>query len=130
MAPAVGRYSSGFGERVHPVTQARSFHAGLDIAAPVGAPVVAAAAGTVERAGAAGTYGNLIVLRHADGSETRYAHLSAIGVEVGDRVTAGQPLGAVGATGRVTGPHLHFEVRTTGRAVDPSPLIPGTSRSR
>ena len=124
VAPAIGRYSSDFGERVHPVTHAESFHEGLDIAAPVGAPARAAAAGTVTKAGPAGTYGNLVVLRHADGSETRYAHLSAIGVEVGDRVTAGQPLGAVGATGRVTGPHLHFEVRVDGHAVDPAPLLP------
>ncbi|MBP6844664.1 MAG: peptidoglycan DD-metalloendopeptidase family protein [Kofleriaceae bacterium] len=124
VAPAIGRYSSDFGERVHPVTHAESFHEGLDIAAPVGAPARAAAAGTVTKAGPAGTYGNLVVLRHADGSETRYAHLATVEVEPGQRLEAGEPLGTVGATGRVTGPHLHFEVRVDGHAVDPAPLLP------
>ena len=125
VAPAICRYSSEFGERIHPVTHAESFHEGLDIAAPTGAPACAAAAGTVTQAGPAGTYGNLVVMRHADGSETRYAHLATVAVRPGDRLDAGQPLGTVGATGRVTGPHLHFEVRVGGRAVDPEPLLPG-----
>ena len=124
VAPALGRYSSPFGERIHPVTHQKSFHDGLDIAAPAGAPVGAAAAGTVIQAGPTGTYGNLVAVRHADGTETRYAHLATIGVRKGDAVAAGQPLGTVGATGRVTGPHLHFEVREGGHAVDPAPLIP------
>jgi murein DD-endopeptidase MepM/ murein hydrolase activator NlpD len=124
VAPAIGRYSSEFGERIHPVTHAESFHEGLDIAAPTGAPACAAAAGTVTQAGPAGTYGNLVVMRHADGSETRYAHLSAIGVEVGAQVARGQAIGAVGSTGRSTGPHLHFELRRDGHAVDPRPALP------
>ena len=95
------------------------------MAAPTGAPAGGAAAGTVTPAGPAGTYGNLVVMRHADGSETRYAHLATVAVRPGDRLDAGQPLGTVGATGRVTGPHLHFEVRVGGRAVDPEPLLPG-----
>lgn len=123
--PAAGRFSSRFGVRVDPIDHTRKGHAGLDIAAPQGAPVVAAAAGRVERAGPAGTYGNLVVVRHPDGSETRYAHLSAIGVRVGDEVAAGAPLGQVGSTGRSTGPHLHFEVRRDGRPVDPWPLLSG-----
>jgi len=121
--PVAGRYSSRFGERVDPLHGTRTQHHGLDIAAPTGTPVVAAMDGVVERAGAAGTYGNLIVLRHADGSETRYAHLSAVGVQVGDHVRAGTPIGAVGSTGRSTGPHLHFEVRRDGRPMDPWPLL-------
>lgn len=122
--PVHGRVSSGFGPRVDPVHGARGNHTGLDLAAPTGTPVVAAAAGTVVRAGDAGGYGQLIVLRHADGSETRYAHLSAIGVEVGAQVARGQPIGAVGSTGRSTGPHLHFELRRNGQAVDPRPALP------
>jgi murein DD-endopeptidase MepM/ murein hydrolase activator NlpD len=118
------RVSSGFGPRVDPLHGAGGYHTGLDLAAPTGTPVVAAAAGTVVRAGDAGGYGQLIVLRHADGSETRYAHLSAIGVEVGAQVARGQAIGAVGSTGRSTGPHLHFELRRDGHAVDPRPALP------
>ena len=121
--PAVGRFSSRFGIRIDPIEHTRKGHNGLDIAAPTGTPVVAALGGTVERAGPAGTYGNLVVVRHPDGSETRYAHLSAISVKSGQRVEAGAPLGAVGTTGRSTGPHLHFEVRRDGRPVDPWPLL-------
>jgi murein DD-endopeptidase MepM/ murein hydrolase activator NlpD len=121
--PAVGRFSSRFGERVDPINHTRGLHPGLDIAAPTGTTVRAALDGKVIRAGAAGTYGNLIVLKHADGSETRYAHLSAISVKVGDTVTAGTHIGAVGTTGHSTGPHLHFEVRRNGRPVDPWPLL-------
>jgi murein DD-endopeptidase MepM/ murein hydrolase activator NlpD len=123
--PTVGRFSSRFGARIDPINHTQSVHPGLDFAAREGTPVVAAAAGTVERAGSAGTYGNLVVLRHPDGSETRYAHLSAISVHKGDQVAAGAPLGAVGTTGRSTGPHLHFEVRRDGRPVDPWPLLEG-----
>lgn len=121
--PAVGRFSSRFGERIDPINHTRSLHPGLDIAAPMGAPVRAALDGKVVRAGAAGTYGNLVVLKHADGSETRYAHLSAIAVKPGQTVTAGTHIGDVGSTGRSTGPHLHFEVRRDGRPVDPWPLL-------
>lgn len=123
--PTVGRYSSRFGVRADPIHHTQTAHNGLDIAAREGTPVVAAMAGTVERAGDAGTYGNLVVLRHADGSETRYAHLSAIQVKKGDQVGAGAPLGAVGSTGRSTGPHLHFEVRRDGRPIDPWQLLEG-----
>ncbi len=127
--PVQGRRSSGFGARVDPIGGARGYHSGVDIAAREGTPVVAARAGTVERAGPAGTYGNLIVLRHADGSETRYAHLSAIAVRPGDTVAAGAPIGAVGSTGRSTGPHLHFEVRRNGRPMDPWAVLDGSSPS-
>lgn len=96
-------------------------HQGIDIAGPIGSPILAAAAGTVEFAGwTSGGYGNLIEIRHADGSLTRYAHLDRVGVQLGDRVTQGQVIGAMGSTGRSTGPHLHFEVHLLGQgAVDP-----------
>lgn len=127
LRPAPGRYSSGFGRRANPMGNGTDFHPGLDIAARTGTPVVAAAAGEVIHAGPAGTYGNMIAVRLADGTETRYAHLSAVDVKVGDRVRAGAALGAVGSTGRATGPHLHFEVRQAGKAVDPRPFLDGAT---
>lgn len=117
--PADGRISSEFGPRVHPVTGKQRPHNGIDVAGPVGAPIRAAADGTVTFAGVRGGYGNLIIVDHGDGRETYYAHNSANGVSAGDRVSAGQHIGAVGATGQVTGPHLHFEVRVNGTPVEP-----------
>jgi murein DD-endopeptidase MepM/ murein hydrolase activator NlpD len=99
-------------------------HPGFDLAAKVGTEVSAAAAGTVVHAGPAGTYGNLVTVRHSDGFETRYAHLSAVDVQVGDTVQAGQELGKVGSTGHSTGPHLHFEIRHEGTPIDPAPFLP------
>ncbi|MGN6105647.1 MAG: M23 family metallopeptidase, partial [Kofleriaceae bacterium] len=122
--PVVGRPSSGYGDRVDPIRGGTVHHAGFDLAARTGTPVSAAAAGTVVHAGPAGTYGNLVTVRHADGFETRYAHLSAIDVAVGDPVGPGQEIGKVGSTGYSTGPHLHFEVRRGGKAIDPAPLLP------
>ena len=104
-------------------------HPGFDLAASSGTEVTAAARGTVVHAGPAGTYGNLVTLRHDNGFETRYAHLSAIDVTVGELVEAGADLGKVGTTGYSTGPHLHFEVRQDGRAIDPAPLLPLNSSS-
>jgi murein DD-endopeptidase MepM/ murein hydrolase activator NlpD len=126
--PVHGRPTSGFGDRVDPINHTVSRHPGFDLAAPTGTPVGAAAAGKVVRAGAAGTYGNLVVIRHADGLETRYAHLSRVDVKVGDEVPQGAQIGAVGTTGRSTGPHLHFEVREAGEAIDPRPLLPQVKR--
>lgn len=99
-------------------------HSGLDFAAPVGTPVVAAAAGVVVQAGTAGPYGRLVVVDHGGGTSTYYAHLSSSSVTAGDRVAGGQRLGAVGATGNATGPHLHFEVRVGGVAQDPERFLP------
>jgi len=99
-------------------------HPGFDLAAVTGTQVAAAARGTVVHAGPAGTYGNLVTVRHDNGFETRYAHLSAVDVKVGDVVEAGQDVGKVGTTGYSTGPHLHFEVRHDGVAIDPAPLLP------
>lgn len=113
--PAQGQLSSGYGWRWG------RMHQGIDIAGPIGSPILAAAAGTVEFAGwTSGGYGNLIEIRHADGSLTRYAHLDRVGVQLGDRVTQGQVIGTMGSTGRSTGPHLHFEVHRVGQgAIDP-----------
>ena len=110
VAPVQGRITSAYGVRSHPLDGAHDFHSGVDVAAPEGTPVVAAGAGTVVQAGPAGGYGNLVVVDHGGGLESRYAHLSAIHLVAGQQVAAGVPLGRVGATGRVTGPHLHFEV--------------------
>lgn len=115
--------SSGFGARLDPITGAESTHAGVDVAAPEGASVRAAFGGTVVRAEPAGGYGNLVVIDHGDGTETRYAHLSKIRAQVGQRVRAGDELGAVGHTGRATGAHLHIELRQGGVAIDPHSLI-------
>ena len=124
VVPVIGRQSSAYGMRTHPVTHATSMHSGLDIAAPTGTPVKAAAAGIVTHAGPAGTYGNLITIKHADGVETRYAHLSAVTVTQGTRVDAGTEVGKVGSTGLSTGPHLHFELRRNGKLEDPANQLP------
>ncbi len=128
--PVVGRASSGYGMRTDPLHQTHSMHAGFDVAAKTGTPVSAAASGVVTHAGAAGTYGNLVTIRHDSGFETRYAHLSKVAVQRGDRVTPGQEVGQVGSTGRSTGPHLHFEIRKDGKAIDPAPYLPSGTAKR
>ena len=101
------------------------FHAGIDLVAPQGTPVAAAAAGRVVFARfAAGGWGNLVIVAHADGVKTMYAHLSTITVHRKELVSVGSRLGTVGATGDATGPHLHFEVRLRGAAVDPRSALP------
>jgi len=122
--PVEGRLSSPFGWRNISVNGNR-FHGGVDFAASPGTRVVAARSGRVTRAGWWGTYGYVVVLDHGDGSETRYAHLSAFGVAAGDVVRQGDPIGSVGSTGASTGPHLHFEIRLSGSAVDPLPYLRG-----
>lgn len=116
--PLEGRISSGFGWRTISVAGNR-FHGGIDIAAPSATPVRAARGGVVTRAGWVGAYGYLVVLDHGGGWQTRYAHLSRIDVRVGERVAQGTVVGLVGSTGASTGPHLHFEVRRDGQALDP-----------
>lgn len=117
--PVAGGTSSGFGYRDHPVLGRRLLHKGIDFRADTGTPVYAAAPGMVVRAAPWDTYGNIIILDHGMGVTTRYAHLSKIRVREGDFVAAGARIGDVGATGRVTGAHLHFEVRFHGEAIDP-----------
>nr|WP_240542527.1 MULTISPECIES: DUF5930 domain-containing protein [Paracoccus] len=111
------RYTSGFGRRWG------RLHEGIDMAGPVGTPIHVTGDGVVTFAGRSGAYGNLIKIRHELGTETRYAHLSRIDVKVGDRVSQGDRIGDMGNTGRSTGPHLHYEVRMNGRAVDPMSFI-------
>ncbi|AFJ85814.1 M23 family metallopeptidase [Burkholderia vietnamiensis] len=116
------RISSFFGERVHPLSQAMAFHTGVDLAAPTGTPVDAAADGVVSFVGTdPGGYGHYVIVDHADGYSTYYAHLSAYarGLKVGETVKQGQRIGSVGMTGAATGPHLHFEVRIANDPVDP-----------
>ncbi|HSL85866.1 MAG TPA: peptidoglycan DD-metalloendopeptidase family protein [Bacteroidales bacterium] len=117
--PSAGRLTSGFGNRIHPVTRKRSFHEGIDLANPAGTRINASRNGTVTFAGNKGAYGRMIVIKHANGVETAYAHLSSIGVRVGQKVTQGQQIGKMGSTGRSTGSHLHFEIRINGKAVNP-----------
>jgi len=110
---------SPFGPRTDPIDGSPKIHKGVDIGAPTGTPINAAAAGTVVWAGPRGTYGNLVIIRHDDRTETLYAHQSNVLVKQGDVVTAGQTIGEVGSTGKSTGPHVHFEARIDGNAVDP-----------
>lgn len=118
---------SGFGERNDPFNGRRAQHMGIDIAAPIGTPVYATADGVVSEAGwNSGGYGRLIKIDHGRGIETRYAHLSSIGVAPGQRVSRGQAIGRMGSTGRSTGSHLHYEVRIDGRAVNPIPFMKST----
>ncbi len=111
--PVVGELGDRFGPR------GGSFHAGLDFVASAGTPVTAARAGRVVWAGPLGSFGNAVVVAHGRGVRTLYAHLEQIHVGLLDRVSLGSQLGTVGSTGRSTGPHLHFEVRVRGAAVDP-----------
>lgn len=117
--PVKGIESSGFGWRLDPINDSRKFHKGADYRADRGTPVYAAGAGVVVFSGRQKGYGKVIYLDHGGGLVTRYAHLRAIGVERGATVAADALIGEVGSTGRTTGPHLHFEVRIDGRAVDP-----------
>ncbi|MFO8148779.1 MAG: M23 family metallopeptidase [Trueperaceae bacterium] len=121
--PVVGPVSSPFGWRNLSVAGNR-FHGGTDFVANSGTPVMAARGGRVVFAGWGGPYGYAVYLDHETGWQTRYAHLSRIGVTVGDLVRQGAVLGAVGSTGASTNAHLHFEVRFEGRALDPLQFVP------
>jgi hypothetical protein len=116
--PATGRISSGYGQR------SGRLHAGVDIAVPTGTPIVAAKAGTVTFAGWANGYGNAVYIDHGAGQVTRYAHASKLLVRTGQRVGQGERIALSGSTGNSTGPHLHFEVRVNGSAVDPLTRLP------
>ena len=120
VSPIVHVQSSGFGWRDDPVNERRrKFHTGTDFRADRGTPVHAAGDGVVVFTGRLGGYGRTIHIDHGGGLVTRYAHLSKVEVTAGAHVTGSQRIGAVGSTGRTTGPHLHFEVRIEGRPVDP-----------
>lgn len=121
--PALGWLNDDFGPRRDPFTGQAAFHGGLDIGGRSGDPVVVSADGVVESAGWQGDFGNLIVVRHQYGLSSRYAHLSAIKVKPGDRLARGDLIGAMGATGRASGTHLHYEVWANGRPINPLSLL-------
>ena len=114
-----GRLSSGFGKRTAPKKGASTYHKGVDWATPVGTAVVASSSGTVTRAGWGSGYGYCVYIKHADGRETRYGHLSKVLVSVGQKVSQGQKIALSGNTGVSTGPHLHFEILINGSQVNP-----------
>ncbi|MEG3178109.1 M23 family metallopeptidase [Sphingomonas sp. RB3P16] len=116
-------YTSNYGIRSDPFRGTAAMHAGVDIPGPVGTPIYATADGLVDRAERAGGYGNMVELDHGKGIQTRYGHLSKILVEPGTRVHRGQLIALMGSTGRSTGPHLHYEVRIDGHAVNPVPFL-------
>lgn len=120
---SVENITSGFGYRRDPFNGHAAMHAGLDFKGAVGSPIFAAAEGRVTFAGWKSGYGQAIEITHGNGMLTRYAHLSRIGVKVGQDVDAGDTIGGLGNTGRSTGPHLHFEVRINDRAVNPRPFL-------
>jgi murein DD-endopeptidase MepM/ murein hydrolase activator NlpD len=122
---AHGVVSSAFGMRTDPFNGSVKFHQGVDIAAPAGTPVKAAADGKVVFSGQLAGYGNLVEVDHGNGWVTRYGHNAANLVAAGAEVKAGQTVGLVGSTGRATGPHVHFEVRKAGKAVNPDNLLGG-----
>ncbi len=121
--PVSGTITSPFGYRHNPFGGGMEFHQGLDIGAPSGTTISAAAGGTIISAGWYGGYGNYILIDHGGGISTGYGHCSQIFVAAGQTVQRGQAIGAVGSTGASTGPHLHFEVRVDGKPVDPAPRL-------
>ncbi len=116
--------TSEYGMRIDPFTGRLSFHSGIDLAAPWGTDVYAARDGVVQYVGRNRTYGNFVLLKHDDGYQTLYGHLSSVSVRLNDYVPSGMIIGKVGSTGLSTGPHLHFEIRHLGRTEDPAPLLP------
>jgi len=119
IAKRMGKLMSYFGYRRDPFTRRIRHHDGLDISAPYGTQVISAGKGTVVFAGREGDYGKTVIIEHGNGMQTVYAHLSQISVTVGQNIEKGQVIGAVGSTGRSTGPHLHFEIRIGKQAVNP-----------
>lgn len=122
--PLQGRISSGYGWRNHPINRMRHFHAGLDIAAPYGTPIKAAAAGKVVSAGNMGAYGLGVVIDHGSGYTSWYGHCSKLLVRVGDNVKSGQQIALVGSTGKSTGPHLDFRIKIGEYPINPLEVLP------
>lgn len=122
--PLQGSISSGFGYRQDPFGGGTRMHTGIDIPAPTGTPIRAAAAGTVVSAGWNGGYGNAVIIDHGDGLATLYGHQSKLGSSAGQKVNQGDVIGYVGSTGNSTGPHLHFEVRVNGEPQNPLNYLP------
>ena len=128
-ASAGAQVTSGFGTRTDPFHGKAARHSGIDIASPTGTPIYATADAYVGRAQWVGNYGNLVELNHGGGYQTRYAHMHKILVRSGQFVRRGTVVGLVGSTGRSTGPHLHYEVRYNGKALDPTPYMRGGTRT-
>jgi len=128
--PAMGWLSSSMGPRKDPITGGADYHKGLDIAGDRGEPVYATAAGTVRQAGFQGDYGNMVVIDHGFGLETRYGHLLKLLVKPGTKVERGDVIGQLGSTGRATGNHLHYEVLAGGRLINPIGLLTQKPRDR
>jgi murein DD-endopeptidase MepM/ murein hydrolase activator NlpD len=122
MPLASGRLTSRFGMRFDPLAGGHRMHSGIDLAAAEGTPVTAPQDGVVSFSNWSGGYGLLVAVEHPSGVQTRFGHLSRVAVRPGQQVRKGQVLGLVGSTGRSTGPHLHYEVRHRGRAIDPLAL--------
>ena len=120
--------TDSFGGRTDPFTGEQGFHQGIDISADKGNPVYATADATVDSASYTGDYGNLVVLRHAFGLLTRYGHLSKFVVQAGQAVKRGEVIGYVGATGRATGSHLHYEIVANGKLINPLQLLTQPAR--
>lgn len=121
--PTEGRLTSPFGYRISPINRRREFHSGIDLANKTGTPVYASASGIVIFSGYNGSYGRMVMISHGQGYTTVYAHNSSNLVKVGDRVSKGEQIATIGSTGRSTGPHLHFEIRENGNAIDPLTLL-------
>ncbi len=115
--------SSPFGMRTDPFNGRAAMHTGIDLRGERGEPVHATADGTVSIAGRDGGYGKMVEINHGNGLSTRYGHLSEIDVRVGQKVRIGQTIGKIGSTGRSTGPHLHYETRINGEAVNPQKFL-------
>ncbi len=117
------KLTSGFGMRNHPVTGGRRAHKGIDLSAPTGTPIYATADGRISKADWFSSYGLYVSIEHGASLQTRYAHMSKLAVANGQMVKKGDIIGYVGSTGRSTGPHLHYEVRMDGKAVNPIPYM-------
>lgn len=123
--PVEGWVASIFGYRISPFTGMNSSHQGIDIAAPIGTPVLAPADGVVIYSGVKEGFGNFLMVAHGYGVVTRYGHNSALLVKVGQKISKGEQIAAVGDTGRSTGPHLHYEIWVNGRVVNPNRYLLG-----
>ena len=121
--PVAGRLLGGFGSRIDPFSGEGAFHTGVDISSPTGTPVHVAADGVVTFAQIEGGYGRLVIVEHGGGLKTYYAHLSRFSVIAGQEVRRGEEVGRVGSSGKVTAPHLHYEVRNGGTPVNPYPYL-------
>lgn len=125
MPVAARGLTSGFGIRQHPILGTLRAHNGVDLAATYGSPIVATASGVVSTAGWSGGYGLLVSLDHGSGLQTRYGHMSRVNVAPGQQVQKGDVIGYVGSTGMSTGPHLHYEIRINGQAINPAARLHG-----